>query len=104
MQVIDVTATLGSINFAPASELAEILQNVRTILNTAKGTVPLDRDFGIDTSILDVPIPATKEKITANIIETVEKYEPRVKVTGVSFDGDAESGIITPTVKVAITS
>ena len=33
------------IDFAPSSEIAEILQNVRTILTTRLGSVPLERDF-----------------------------------------------------------
>lgn len=35
------------IDFAPSSEIAEILQNVRTILTTRLGSVPLERDFGL---------------------------------------------------------
>ena len=45
MARIAVTA-LSEVNFAPASERDEVVQNVRTILATRVGTVPLDRDFG----------------------------------------------------------
>ena len=42
------TVTLSSqVDFAPSDEVREILQNVRTILSTRKGSVPLDRDFGL---------------------------------------------------------
>ena len=102
MQIIDVTAELEGVSFAPGNELEEILQNVRTILTTMKGSVPLDRDFGLDGSVLDRPVSALRAILTTNIIEAVEKYEPRVKVKEVNFAGDAEEGIVIPTVRVVI--
>ena len=102
MQIIDVTAQLEGISFAPGNELEEILQNVRTILTTMKGSVPLDRDFGLDGAILDRPVNALRAVLTTNIIEAVEQYEPRVKVKQVIFAGMADEGIVIPTVRVVI--
>lgn len=45
----------SDVNFAPETEVVEILQNVRTILATRKGSVPLDRDFGLSWQYLDAP-------------------------------------------------
>ena len=36
--------TDNRISLAPESEVAEILQNVQTIISTVRGSVPLDRD------------------------------------------------------------
>lgn len=102
MQIIDVTAELEGVSFAPGNELEEILQNVRTILTTMKGSVPLDRDFGLDGSVLDRPVNALRAVLTTNIIEAVEQYEPRVKVTQVSFSGNVDEGVVIPTVRVVI--
>lgn len=102
MQIIDVTAELEGVSFTPGNELEEILQNVRTILTTMKGSVPLDRDFGLDGSVLDRPVNALRAVLTTNIIEAVEQYEPRVKVTQVSFSGNADEGVVIPTVRVVI--
>ena len=41
-----VTTDAKTIDFAPATKIEEILQNVRTILGTVKFSVPLDREFG----------------------------------------------------------
>ena len=41
--VVNLSST---VDFAPETEAVEILQNVRTILSTQIGTVPLHRDFG----------------------------------------------------------
>lgn len=92
----------NSIDFAPDSVLKEINQNLRTILTTPRGSVPLDRDFGIDMSVIDLPIPLYKAKLTADIYDTIPKYEPRVKVVDVTYEHDVLSGRSKPIVKVAI--
>lgn len=102
MQTIDVAAELGSIEFSPDTELKEILQNVRCILTTVKYSVPLDRGFGIDGRIVDVPVDYAQARLTAEIIDAVRKYEPRARVTRVTFDGDGETGKLVPMVRVAI--
>lgn len=92
----------NSIDFAPDSVLKEINQNLRTILTTPRGSVPLDRDFGIDMSVIDLPIPLYKAKLTADIYDIIPKYEPRVKVVDVTYEHDVLSGRSKPIVKVAI--
>lgn len=102
MNVFEITnSNVNNINFAPKNELLEILQNVRTILSTPKFSVPLDRDFGIDISLLDKPIPVAKAKLSSEIILVIKKYEPRVKVTKITFEGDID-GKLKPKVQVMI--
>lgn len=56
MKLYDVTAVSGrGVDFAPATETEEILQNLRTILVTAMGSVPLDRAFGVDAPMWTAP-------------------------------------------------
>ena len=86
----------GPIQFAPENELEEIFQNVRTILSTPKGSVPLDREIGIDLSY-----PVAEAKLTTEIIAAVKRYEPRVSITAISFTGDAD-GKLKPVVEVRI--
>lgn len=93
--------SLEGIDFTPNTKKAEIIQNVRTIVTTAKGSVPLDRDFGIDTSIIDLPINKVKSLLITNIMQAVAKYESRAKVTRVDFDIKSD-GVVTPRLKVAI--
>lgn len=91
----------GPIQFSPGNELEEIFQNIRTILSTPKGSVPLDRDLGIDLSYLDNPTPVAEAKLTTEIIAAVKRYEPRVSVTAISFTGDMD-GKLKPVVEVRI--
>lgn len=98
---------LSSVNFSPESETEEILQNVRTILATSVGSVPLERDFGLNWEHLDKPYPVARSLMTAAIVEAIETYEPRVSVDSVSFDNDAEDamdGLLRPRVAISIKS
>lgn len=96
-----ILGTLSEIDFAPASSVAEIVQNVKTIVGTVVGTVPLDRDFGVDSGLVDLPMPVARARLAAELIEKVERYEPRVKVRSVAFSGDAD-GRLTPRLEVDI--
>lgn len=102
MKLYDVTAEAGrGIDFAPETEAAEILQNVRTILATTVGSVPLDRAFGVDASCLDRPMAKARAMLASEIIMKIRKYEPRVTVTSVDFEEDMD-GILRPKVQVKI--
>lgn len=92
---------LKAIDFSPDTEIEEILQNVRIILTTVKGSVPLDRDFGIDGSYVDKPIPVARAKLSAEIMKAVQKYEPRVTISSISFSG-SQDGVLVPKVEVRI--
>ncbi len=100
--VIDVTAEVGKVNFAPATELEEILQNVRTILSTLKKTVPMDREFGISGDIVDLPIATAQAKLTAEIVAAVNKYEPRAAVVSVGYEGEEVEGKVITKVRIKV--
>ena len=60
------------------------------------------RKLGIDGQVVDMPMDYAQARLTAEIIDAVRKYEPRVRVTRVSFGGDGADGKMIPTVKVVI--
>ncbi|MFT5873859.1 MAG: phage baseplate assembly protein W [Clostridium sp.] len=82
----------------------EIYQNLKTLFSTPVGTVVFDRDLGIDWSILDSPLPQAKAALTIEYIEKVKKYEPRVKVSEVTFVVDGVQGILKPKVVIEYVS
>lgn len=100
--IVDVVPRAAPVNFAPATEVEEILQNVATILATARYSVPYDRAFGLNPEYLDDPMPLTQARATADIIATIKRYEPRCKIESVTFTGDAASGTMKPVVRVYI--
>lgn len=97
----DVLGTRGSIDFG-ATGTAEVLQNVRTLLCTVIGSVPLDRALGISARLVDRPINEAQARMKAEIIQAIRKYEPRADVRLVIFDGDASTGELLPRVRVRI--
>lgn len=99
--VINVTSRIGDIDWAPDSEYYEILQCVRCILATYKGSVPLDREFGIDHTLVDKPLHVARAKLASEIIPALKEYEPRVELTNISWEAD-EDGILSPNVQVKI--
>ena len=90
-----------NVNFSPQTTVEEVLQNVRTILTTIKGSVPLDRDFGIDGSYVDAPMPVAKAKMASEIMSAVQKYEPRATITIIDFTVEIE-GTLKPRIEVKI--
>lgn len=88
----------AAVNFA-ASGMDEILQNLRTIITTAQGSVPLDRGFGVDLADLDAAIPIAQARLTARIVEAIHQYEPRVEVTAVTYAADHMTGQLMPIVR-----
>lgn len=88
------------INFG-ATGVEEIKQNVRMILTTPQFSCPLFRDFAWNPEI-DAPINIQQAKITSRLIAAIRKYEPRARPISVSFQGDGLSGVLKPTVRIAI--
>lgn len=99
-----VSATdLGRLRFNESDTVNSVLQNIAVILSTPKGTVPLYRDFGLDWSFLDKPIPVAKVLMVAPVREAVQRWEPRATVRDVSFAADpSQPGTLIPTVEVEI--
>lgn len=102
MTTFNITPRAAPINFAPATVTEEVLQNVATLLSTLRYTVPYDRLLGLNPEYLDDPTPVTRARLTADIIEAIQKYEPRAKVIEVTFKEDQAEGILIPTVRADV--
>lgn len=93
------------VEIKPATEYEEIIQNVRTILMTERGSVPLDRDFGIERKVMDVPLNVARARLSAAVVKAVNEGEPRVRVRKVYFEQanyDTIDGILKPCVEVEL--
>ena len=98
---VEVLASQEEINFAPANIVEEVAQNVRTICTTPKYSVPLDRLFGVDATLVDRPTPKAIAEMQAELIQAIRRFEPRCRVKKVSFDGDLD-GKLTARVRIEI--
>ena len=85
-----MTATVSSADTGPiqlneSEEVRNILQNIRMILRTPRGSVPMYRDFGLDWSFLDRPTSQAQIMVIPLVREAVELWEPRVTVKSVTL-------------------
>lgn len=99
--IIEITGTLDKVNFAPSTIEEEVIQNIKTLISTMIYTVPLDRNFGIIANALDEPMPVAMAKLSSDIVDAISRYEPRAKVTQISFDGDIDGRLI-PRLRIEI--
>lgn len=93
------------VSFMPKTLAEEILQNVRTILATRVGAVPLHREFGVSWEHIDKPIHIAQSLVRAEIIESIERWEPRAEVEGIEFSESAEDameGLMKPKITMNI--
>jgi hypothetical protein len=89
------------VNFAPETLVEEVLQNISTLLGTVRGTVPLDRDFGVSADSVGRAFPAAQFVICTNVGAAIAEYEPRARVRDVQAEYDAD-GTVKITVEVSI--
>ncbi|MDQ0114350.1 GPW/gp25 family protein [Paenibacillus harenae] len=99
--MIEITSDVSPIILNPTRE-EEIIQNIKTILGTVQGSVPLDRGFGIDIATIDEPIPIAKARLTGTVLTAIQTYEPRVEVLQVLFEEDHSIGQLKPIVQINI--
>lgn len=100
-----VAGQIQTVVIAPAVEAEEIAQNVRLIITTPKGSVPLDRDFGLDFDLVDRPSPRAQVLMEVEIVRQVGRYEPRARVVSVTWEQaltEAMEGRLIPVVRIEI--
>lgn len=92
----------GKINLAPETTVEEVLQNVAMILSTPKFSVPLDRGLGLAQRFLDMPIQAAQAVLISEVLDAVERDEPRAEVLSVTFEQGETPGKLILIVEVNI--
>lgn len=74
-------------------EAIEVNKNLRMLFGTYKGSIALDRDYGIDISVLGLPLVAVEARLTAEIITASAKYEERANILDISFNFDTDGNV-----------
>lgn len=88
---------------ADESEAAEVLRNLQVLYGTVAGEQALDREFGIDGSIIDGPQENAQALLVAEYVRKTERYEPRANVARVEWTADnAADGIMIPKVVIEL--
>lgn len=74
-----------------SEEFDDVKQCLETLLSIRAGSQPLDRELGINfDKIIGYPLDVAKNMLSLEIIEKIERYEPRVKVDSVKFDVETD--------------
>ena len=92
----------GAIDLMPATEVEEVLQNVRMILGIRRGSVPIDREIGLPTSALDAPAQSARAILTSQVAKSISTFEPRARLVSVTTKA-ASDGRLEPIVRISIT-
>lgn len=66
-------------------EVADIKRCLKTLYQTPEGTCPLDREFGINTDFVGMPINVAKNLLAVEITDKTDKYEPRATIKTINF-------------------
>lgn len=79
------------------------VQEVRMVMETVKGSVPMFREFGgIERAVLDKPMPVAEMMTRTMVREEIERWCEGVTVKNVTFQRDEKTGTMIPTVEVEI--
>ena len=85
------------------STAQEVLRNLQVLYGTVAGEQALDREFGIDGSIIDGPQENAQALLVAEYVRKTERYEPRAKVARVEWTADkAADGMMIPKVVIEL--
>lgn len=103
-----VVSLSREVDFAPSTVAKEVLQNVRTILDTVVGSVPLERNIGISWDYVGKPMPVAMDMLRIAVNDAIAMQEPRAQILSITFDPPenniefAEQGILKPRVRIYI--
>lgn len=78
----------------------EIMEKVSFILSVLKGTIPMNREVGIDPDVISAPAYQAQNLYTISAIEVVEEFEDRVSVDEVRFEANGNGNLIPKVVLV----
>lgn len=74
----------------------ELVRQAEVLMSTRKGSIPMDRDFGIDMDILSEPMSDIATDLMTELLEQFEKYIPALKVASVRISDATDQGTIKP--------
>lgn len=68
--------------------VGDICESVQTLCLTPVGTVPFDRNYGIDMDSIDRPQVIAEALLRAELEEKIARYEPRAVVADIVCESD----------------
>lgn len=78
----------------------DIFNKIKFLLTLIKGTIPMNREIGLESEIVDLPMYEAQNRYTVSAMELIEKFETRVTVDKISFEVYEQTGKMIPKVVV----
>lgn len=90
-----------------ATGMDAIRQNIKIILLTFQGSIPLDRNFAHTGKFIDAPNPLMSARLVAELTDALEKYEPRIRVQSIEWKKTTSAtnlreGVLQPVVRFSL--
>lgn len=63
----------------------QLATELSALLSTPKGTMPGDRNYGIDFSFMDLPLEAVENTFAIEAMNAVDEYEKGLSIDSVNF-------------------
>lgn len=82
------------------SETEDLYKQLNNLLSTRKGTITINRDFGIDWNVLSQPLDEAESSFVVELMEQIEAYIPELKASEIEFTVEPENGKIIPTITI----
>lgn len=89
MYDLELTANKKELTTA---EIKKLIEDIKFFCNTPKGTLPQNREFGLDQTILDESFPILRMKATVDIVTGVRKFF-NINLTEINITANADGGI-----------
>lgn len=66
-------------------EMREILDNLHNICSLREGSMPMSRGMGLSWAMLDAIAPDAENDLVTELVDKVNRFEPRASVESVTF-------------------
>lgn len=73
-----------------SDEIYDINRCLETLYQTAEGTCPLDREFGLNIDFVGMPIDVAQNLFVVEITDKTDRYEPRAMIKEINFEIDVD--------------
>lgn len=64
----------------------ELMNKIKLLFTTPKGSIPYDRDYGIDFSIIDKPISIVKGLLMVSYIDALRRYVSNISIEDIYLE------------------
>lgn len=73
-------------------EEKKLQKDMNMLLSTRSGSVPVDREFGLDWGCLDTLPEVAESLLYQELLNKVERYVPDVQIEDVEFEHNPQNG------------